>query len=120
MQNSRTTAENAIAFVLGAVAGSLPNALGGWWLNSGAGVLRVAVILFALGLVVAFLRSGPPWLRAAWLWAGAMAGTTAALFWLGPGRIWPIVLVVAAVATAAAIFAGASVGRVVNKIRRQP
>ena len=52
----------------------------GSWLNSGSGVLRTSLVLLALGLFAAVWPSGHPWVRAAGLWAGAIAETTVLLF----------------------------------------
>jgi hypothetical protein len=52
------------------------------------------------------------------LWAGAISGTTVVLFSIGPGTIWPIVLVIAAAITAGAVFGGAFVGFAAIRFRR--
>ena len=103
-------AEKATWFLLGSVAVGLIQAVGGWWLNSGAGVLRTVLVLFAFGVFAALRRTGNRWVRASSLWAGAVSCTTALLFWTGPGTIWPIVLAIGAGVSAAAVFGGALVG----------
>ena len=40
-----------------------------------------------------------------------MTGLAASLVWMGPGTIWPIVLLVSSVLTACTVLAGISVGR---------
>lgn len=102
--------EKAALFVLGFTVVATLQAAGGWWLNSGTGVLRTVLVLLALGLFAALWRSGRPWVRACALWAGAISGMAVVLFWIGPGNIWPIVLAVAAGVSAAAVFGGAFVG----------
>ena len=112
--------EKAAWFVLGFAVVPALQAVGGWWLNSGTGVLRTVLALVALGVFAALWRSGRPWVRACALWAGAISGTTVVLFWIGPGTIWPIVLVVGAGITAAAVFGGAFLGSLLTGFRRQP
>ena len=105
-------------FVLGFVAVATSQAVGGWWLNSGTGVLRTVLALVALGVFVGLRRSGALWVRACALWTGAITGTSTILFWLGPGTIWPIVLAIAAAITAAAVFGGAFLGSALTRFRR--
>lgn len=117
MERSTTFVEKAAIFVLGLLVAVSLQIVNGWWLNSGEEVLRTILVLFALGLLVASWRSGRPWVRACALWAGAISGMTVALFWIGPGTIWPIVLVAASVMSAGAVFGGALLGFAVNKLR---
>jgi len=77
----------------------------GWWLNSREGMRITLPILFGVAVLV-----GGCWERATWLWLGVMVAMTTLFGWLGPGNIWPIVLVVAAVLTAGAIGTGSLVG----------
>jgi hypothetical protein len=107
--------EKAMLFVSAFAFVAAVHALAGWWLNSGAAMLRTAAILAALGAVAAFGHVGTLWARACSLWAGAMSAMAAALFWSGPGTIWPIVLVVSAGISAGAIFGGAWVGAAVAR-----
>jgi hypothetical protein len=113
-------AEKAALFILGFGAVAMLQAVGGWWLNSGAGVLRAVVVFVVLGVCATRWRSGAPWVRACALWTGAVSGSTTVLFWIGPGNIWPIVLVFAAGITAAAVFGGAFLGSVWARFSRQP
>ena len=110
--------EKAAWFVLGFAVVAAVCVVGGWWLNSGTGVLRTVLVLLALGVFAALWRSGRPWVRACALWAGAISGSTVLLFIIGPGTIWPIVLAFAAAITAAAVFGGAFVGVAAAKFRR--
>lgn len=115
---SITLVEKAGWFVAGfAVIASL-QATTGWWLNSGTGVLRAVLVLLALGGFAAVWRPPSPWVRAGALWAGAISGSAAVLFWMGPGTIWPIVLAAAAGLTAGAVFGGAFLGSVLTGFRR--
>ena len=110
--------EKAVWFVLGFAIVAASYVVGGWWLNSGTGVLRTVLGLLALGVFAALWRSGSPWIRACALWAGAISGSGVILFSIGPGTIWPIVLVFAAAITAGAVFAGAVVGLAAARFRR--
>jgi hypothetical protein len=110
--------ENAVWFALGFAAVATSYVVGGWWLNSGTGVLRTVLGLLALGVFAALWRSGSPWIRACALWAGAIAGSAAILFSIGPGTIWPLVLAFAAAITAGAVFGGAFAGLAVTRSRR--
>jgi len=116
--NPMPFAEKAVWFVLGFAALATSYAVGGWWLNSGTGVLRTVLGLLALGVFAALWRPGSSWIRACALWAGAISGTTVVLFSIGPGTIWPIVLAFAAAITAAAVFGGAFVGLAATRFRR--
>jgi hypothetical protein len=112
--------ETAAWFVLGIAVVPALQSVGGWWLNSGTGVLRAVLVLGALGVFSTLWRSGRPWARACPLWAGASSGSMVVLFWIGPGSIWPIVLVIAAGLSAGAVFGGALLGSAVTRFRRQP
>ena len=117
MKRSTTLVEKAAACVLGFLAAVFLQTANGWWLNSGREVLRTSLVLFALGVFVAVWRSGRPWVRACALWAGAISGMTFVLFRNGAGNIWPIVLAVAGMMSAGAVFGGAFLGFVLNKLR---
>jgi len=110
--------EKTVWFALGFAAVAMLHAVGGWWLNSGTGVLRIVLVLLPLGAFAALWRSGSPWVRACALWAGAVSGSTVVLFSIGPGTIWPIVLAFAAAITAGAVFGGAFVGSAAIRFRR--
>jgi hypothetical protein len=111
--------ERAAWFVLGFAVVATLHAVGGWWLNSGTGVLRTVLVLLILGVFAALWRSGSPWIRACALWTGAISGTTVILFSIGPGTIWPIVLALGAAITAGAVFGGALLGSAAIRRRRQ-
>jgi hypothetical protein len=109
---------NVALFVLGVVTIVVLQALGGWWLDSGLGVAQAFAVWFGLGIVAGLWRSKGTWVRACALWAGAIAGSTAVLFWTGPGNIWPIALIFAAAITTAAIFGGTAIGVGIDRLRR--
>jgi hypothetical protein len=112
------TVEKAVWFLLGSGAVGLMQAIGGWWLDSGAGVLRTVLVLFAFGGLAAIPPMGNRWVRASSLWAGAIACTTALLFWTGPGTIWPIALAIGAGISGGAVFGGALLGSIAARLRR--
>jgi hypothetical protein len=107
----RRSSDTLVPLVIGAVSAASLQACTGWWLNSGTGVACTVALLFLLALCVGLWSPGSPWARAIALWAGAMTGLAASLWWIGPGTIWPIVLIVSSVLTACAVMAGISVGR---------
>jgi hypothetical protein len=111
--NTRIIREGAGPLTLGLLIATLLQIAGGWWLNSGRGVASTMAVLFGTAIGVC-LRSDATWFRATAMSIGAIAGMTAMLFWIGPGTIWPIVLVVAAALTGTAVFAGAGVARVIK------
>jgi hypothetical protein len=87
----------------------------GWWLNSGRGVTITCLVLALLAVPVgAAALSWPLQPRSAvWpgaLWAGANIGLAIVLFRVGPGNIFPIVLVVGAGISALAVGTGSLFG----------
>lgn len=114
--NARTIGEAAVPLTIGLLVALLLHLVGGWWLNSGRGVITTMAVLFGTAIGVCF-RSDALWFRATAMCIGAIAGMTATLFWIGPGTIWPIVLVAAVALTCAAVYAGAGVARVVRHRR---
>jgi hypothetical protein len=114
--NTRIIRAGVVPLTIGLLSATLPQLAGGWWLNSGRGVLTTMAVLFGTAIGVC-LRPDASWFRAKAMSIGALAGMTATLFWIGPGTIWPIVLVVAAALTCTAVFAGAGVARIVGRRR---
>jgi hypothetical protein len=112
-------------FVLGAAVAGVSQLFTptGWWLNSSEGVTLEAIVLFLLAMSVSF-ASAPvsKGLRGragafAALWLGVMAGFSIALFAVGAGTLVPIVLVVAAALSAAALAGGTVVGLALRRLR---
>jgi hypothetical protein len=114
--NPRIIREGVGPLTIGLLTAMLLQMAGGWWLNSGRGVATTMAVLFGTAIGVC-LRSDAPWFRATAMSIGAIAGMTAMLFRIGPGTIWPIVLVVAAALTCTAVYAGAGVARLVRRRR---
>jgi hypothetical protein len=115
MRSFVTTIEGVGSFIVGLLVTRALYIANGWWLDSGREVLRTSIVLTALGAFAAIWRFGNPWLRAGSIWAGALLEMTMLLFLTGPGTIWPIVLVFAAVISAAAVFGGAWTGTTLAK-----
>jgi hypothetical protein len=113
---TRIIRESVIPLTIGLLTAMLLQMTGGWWLDSGRGVATTMAVLFGTAIGVC-LRSDAPRLQATAMCIGAIAGMTAVLFWIGPGTIWPIVLVVAAALTCTAVYAGAGVARLVRRRR---
>jgi len=105
----------AILFGAGFVVPVAVLRIEGWWLNSGRGVALALAILFALGAAAAVGRRERWPRRAGAVAFGSTVGSAAMLFRIGPGTIWPIVLVTAAALSAAAAFAG---GAIASRARR--
>jgi hypothetical protein len=112
----RIIRSGVVPLSIGLTTAMLLQMTGGWWLNSGRGVATTMAILFVTAIGVCG-RSDTPWFRAAAMATGALAGMTVTLFWIGPGTLWPIVLLVAAGLTCTAVYAGTGVARIVRHRR---
>ncbi|MDE3154434.1 MAG: hypothetical protein KGN76_04990 [Acidobacteriota bacterium] len=95
-----------LPFVAGFLVPVFVERLTGWWLNSGRGVALVLLVVLVLSALVTGPGREAGWGRTTALGAGAFLGSTSVLLWIGPGTIWPIVLVVAAALLAMAAVAG--------------
>jgi hypothetical protein len=109
---TRNTSETLVLVVTGAVSTAAMQAWTGWWLNSGTGVAWTLALLSLLAALIGTTDTRSQWTGPAALWAGSMMGLTTSLFWLGPGTIWPIVLLVSSVLTAGTIIVGMALRRV--------
>jgi hypothetical protein len=105
------------AFVLGLAVAAFSYWMDGWWLDSGRGALRTTSGLIVIGALVALGRGDSPWAAGRALWLGALIGMAIVLFRVGPGTIWPIVLVVVAAVAAAAVFTGVVAALALNRLR---
>jgi hypothetical protein len=87
----------------------------GWFLNSGRGVLAVVVACAVMGALVGFGRRKG--VREATMGAvGAVLAMTTVLFSIGPGTIFPIVLVFGTAIIGLATAAGTGVGTAVRQV----
>jgi hypothetical protein len=109
---THNTSETLVPLLTGAVSAAAMQVWTGWWLNSGTGVAWTLALLFLLAALVGTQHTLSEWAGPVALWAGSMMGLTISLFWLGPGTIWPIVLLVSSVLTAGTIMVGIGVRRV--------
>jgi hypothetical protein len=93
-QPIRTCVIGALAFVASQLLLTpLSNNHIGWFLNSGTGILlTLAVVVSVAILVEALDRSLSPW-RPCWLTAGITIAFVGYLFAIGPGNLFPIVIV---------------------------
>ena len=82
----------------------------GWWMNSGRGVAYTGAVYLLLAAVCAWLGPSGRSTRIAALWVGAQAGFTGYLFWIGPGSIWPIVILMSGVVSGVAVLVGWGAG----------
>jgi hypothetical protein len=102
------------AMMVNLVSGAVATADPPWWfLNSGRNVAIVAAVL-ASGAAVLALTGSDILIRATAFAGGAMLAMIALLFVIGPGSIFPIVIVVGGVVMSIAVACGAVVGRLVR------
>jgi hypothetical protein len=106
--------EHVASFLIGLAGAIALNRFNGWWLDSGRGVGITLGVLFGTAFLIAYWRTEGRVARAFSLWAGSLVGMTMFLFWVGPGTIWPIVLVIGGGMTAAPVLAGAVVAAVLE------
>jgi hypothetical protein len=86
----------------------------GWFLNSGRGVRVVATTFAVVGALIGLSRRD--WMaESATTATGAMCVMTVVLFRIGPGTIFPIVMVFGTVVVCVAIAVGASVGMLARR-----
>ena len=81
----------------------------GWFLNSGRNVLVVVAVLFA-GAAVVRARKQASDRDAGFYFVGAEAAMLVTLFFIGPGNLFPIVIVLSSTMVGFVVFAGASCG----------
>lgn len=78
----------------------------GWFLNSSTGIAVMAAVLVAASLVVSRALPAPLWQRWGSFVAGGIVALVGAVFLLGPGTIFPIVIVAGAVVIAVSALVG--------------
>src|SRR3954454_4383430 len=98
--------ENVASFSIGIAAAVALNAVTGWWLNSGRGVGTTLAVLWGVAFLLACWRRQGRRERAVSLWAGFLAAMAMLLLSAGAGTIWPLVIVIGAVLTAASVLTG--------------
>lgn len=90
--------------------------INGWWLDAGERVRDMLVVLGVAGFGVGSWRSWPQWQSAGDLWLGFMVGSAGISLIIGPGNLWPIVIVLAGALSAAAIWGGWAVGALIRSV----
>jgi hypothetical protein len=90
-----------------------------WVLEPIDGIGSCAVfMLFATALAVAIRPREMTWLRGSALAAGGVAtGVVAGLFAVGPGNLWPLVLVIDAAILAVPVIVGSVLGQLLFSFR---
>lgn len=81
-----------------------------WWLGSALAILPTTGLLFIGATLACALREDAPWRTALSMEAGTMAGMTGVLFAIGPGTIFPLVLLAGLVLSSMAVFGGVVAG----------
>ena len=89
----------------------------GWWLNEQDRVLPTLLVLLAAAVLFGLKGEGSVRSQIT-LWAGAMIGLTAWLAYIGPGTIWPIILLLSSIMTGAAVMLGTGIAAGVVAIHR--
>ena len=90
----------------------------GWFLNSGRNVLLVGLTL-AIGAAILTARKRASDRDAVFFGIGAVAAMVVTLFAIGPGNIFPIVIVFGAALVVFAVGAGGTLGAAVRARRTQ-
>jgi hypothetical protein len=106
-----------VSFLLGIVIVIAVHQVTGWWLDSQFGVSVMSAVLVGVAMALTVQRGSSALQRVIALWIGVVGGMTGVLIRMGPGTIWPIVLVIGGVMTAAAIALGVAVGNALASIR---
>ena len=103
-------------WLLGHYFAGFPSA---WVLKPTSGIAFSALVLLVTSSVMTATRKDDlSWPQCFVLAAtGAYAAVIASLFLLGPGNLWPLVLILDAVIVIVAVFAGALLGDLVRDIR---
>jgi hypothetical protein len=89
----------------------------GWFLNSGHGVVVVAVALTVLSAGVGVLGSMPLFRSGSAVALGAIVAMVATLILIGPGNIFPIVIAAGMLVISAAVALGLVLGAGVRRAR---
>jgi hypothetical protein len=103
-------------WLLGHRFAGLPSA---WVLKPPSGIVFAAVVLLFASSVMAAAREGDlSWLQSfVFASTGAYGSVIASLFFVGPGNLWPFVLVIDAFIVIPVVFVGALLGDLVRDFR---
>jgi hypothetical protein len=90
-----------------------------WVLEPASGILfGMVVVLLTAAVAVGVRPRGMGWLKGAALGsAGVATGVVIGLFMVGPGNLWPIVLVLNALMLLPSLVLGSSLGEILYSLR---
>jgi uncharacterized membrane protein len=110
-----------IAMLLGAgVAAGTWVFSGGWWLDAAERVyMTLTLLTITTFTAIVFWRSTSPRDLALTVWVGFVIASATILMAIGPGTIFPIVIIVGAVMSGFAIAVGAGAGVFVRVVTRR-
>jgi hypothetical protein len=107
--------ERIVAFSAGLIVAITVNSTMGWWLDGATGVGVMLAAQFAAAFAVAAGSRQGRKQRAISLWTGSLVGIAVSLLFAGPGTLWPLVLIIASVTTAAPVLAGVAVASILER-----
>lgn len=92
-----------------------------WVLEPTFGIVFCAFVLFVSAIAMAATRGeGTTWLQSfAFVSLGAYGALIALLFVVGPGNLWPLVLLIDAVLVIPTVFVGALLGDLLRDLRHR-
>ena len=92
-----------------------------WVLEPTSGIVFCALVLLLSATAMAATREDDlTWLQSfAFMSIGAYGAVTVLLFLVGPGNLWPLVLLIDGVLVVPAVFAGALLGDLLRDFRRR-
>ena len=106
--------------VLGGAIAILLHLKNGWWLDAGDRVAQMLITLGVAAVIVGMWKHGtaPAYLRVAQLWIGFVLTSSLILFTIGPGSIFPIVLIGIVLLSLGAVLGGALIGTLRDRFIR--
>ena len=91
-----------------------------WFLNSGASIVLTLTVLFVVSLIAGLcvhVSRRTRLLAGLGMWGGANIAMIVVLFVLGPGNMWPIVIVMASLLMTPAVALGTALASLVQLLR---
>ena len=79
-----------------------------WWMETTRSMAVTLIVVFLVAFASFLRRSRSPWPEGLAMLAGIGLSMTIILFLIGPGNLWPIVLVFGLALTGEALFLGAA------------
>jgi hypothetical protein len=117
--NAMLRRDVVVSFLLGIAAVILVHQVAGWWLDSQFGVNVMSAVLAVVSASLTSWRHASFRQRVIALWIGVMGSMAGVMLRIGPGSIWPIVLVGAGLMTAVAIGFGVFVGSAISSVKNR-